>query len=294
MSIHIRDITPEFLKFWNSARNQPASIKKQLWFDLYENPNLDVFEIYFSRYGRRNNIETALQKYDKAVEGIQSISPKISPIIEDITPKCVELFEQSRYEIPFVLMVGVFNSDAWVTEFDGQATTFMALEVDTNMNLPSVEITIAHEIAHSFHAHCSSLKQDTTTVGEGLILEGLAVLSSMLLVPDAPEVTYLWPGGEQTVTGQDCQEWLNECRSHQQYICEQLLQDIERSDEERYASYFFSRLQTQRQGIPLRAGYVVGYELVKTLYEQYSIAELARWSSQRVMSETYQQLHQMV
>ena len=294
MSVHIRDVTPDFLEFWRSARNQPASVKEQLWLDLYENPNRALLEIYFSRYGRRTNLESALQRYDEAVDDIRSISPKVRSIIEQIAPKCAELFEQSVYKLPFVLMVGVFNSDAWVTELDGQATTFMALEVESNRRLSSLAITVAHEIAHSFHAQCSSLKQDTTTVGEGLLLEGLAVLSSMRLAPGSPEIDYLWPGGEQTVTGQDCHDWLHECRSNQRYICEQLLEDFERSDEDRYASYYFSRLQTQREGIPLRVGYVIGYELIRALHKEHTIAELARWSPGRVMAETRQQLRQMI
>lgn len=293
MTIQIRNVTSDFNNFWNRARDQPISVKKQLWHDLYENLNRDIFDIYFSRYGHRENLETALQRYEEVVDDIHSNVPQIRLLIEQTAPKCAHLFEQNEYELLFVLMVGVFNSDGWVVELDGQATTFMALEVDSNRKLSSVEILVAHEIAHCFHAQCSTLKQNTTTVGEGLILEGLAVLSSTLLVPDASEAAYLWPGGDKTITGQDCQEWVNECRNSQKYICEQLLKDFEQSDENRYASYFFSRLRTQRQGIPLRAGYVIGYDMVRTLYKKYTIAELARWSPERVMSETYQQLKQL-
>ena len=295
MSTDIRDITPNFLEFWNRASNQPLSVQKELWLELYESPNREIFDIYFSRYGRRNNLETALQKYAEIADEIPAVATKVSPIIEQTSPKCAKLFEQSEHEHPFVLMIGVFNSDAWVTELNGKATTFMAMEVKTNRNTPSAEILIAHEMAHSFHAHCSPLKQNTTTIGEGFILEGLAVLSSMYLVPDEPEAAYLWPGGEQTITGRDCQEWVDECRVNQSYICEQALRDFERDDEDRYAAYFFSRLRTQREGIPLRAGYVIGYDIVKALHnDDYTIAELARWSPERVRAETYQQLRRIV
>lgn len=289
----IRDITPDFLTFWEKAQNRPTTVQRQLWQDLYEGPNRDVFDIYFSRYGNRQNLNSAFQKYDQIVGRVQEIAPHIDRVIEQIVPTCASLFECEEHELPFVLMVGVFNSDAWVTELSGQATTFLALEADVNSKLSSLPITIAHEVTHGLHARCSNLKMNSTLVGEGLFLEGLAVCVSRIVVPDAPEVSYLCPGGEQTLAGQDCREWLDECRNRYTYVCEQLLANITQADEETYASYFWSREQTRRTGIPLRVGYVVGYDLVRQLHQQYPIAEMARWTPEQVMKKTRQQLERL-
>ncbi|MGB0388109.1 MAG: hypothetical protein ACPGWR_25105 [Ardenticatenaceae bacterium] len=59
----------------------------------------------------------------------------------------------------------------------------------------------------------------------------------------------------------------------------------DKSNENTYASYFWNRPQSQQKGIPLRAGYVVGYQLVKELYTRYTIYEIARLWLQRTVSE---------
>lgn len=49
MSTRIRDISRSFIEFWKRAKNKPVAVQKQLWLELYEGPNRDVFDIYFSR-----------------------------------------------------------------------------------------------------------------------------------------------------------------------------------------------------------------------------------------------------
>lgn len=293
MSLDIRNLTPTFLDFWEQAGGQPRFVQEQLWHELYETPNQDVFDVYFSRYGRRANLGNALDGYDDVVARVAAITPEIISRAEQIAPKCMALVGKETAVLPLVLLVGVFNSDGWVTELNGTPTTFLALEVESNSKLAVIDVVLAHELTHGLHAQCCDLKINTTTVGEGLFVEGLAVLVSTLIVPTTPEVVYLCPGGGKTLTGQSCSDWLADCYQQLSFLCQELLRDLERADEERYASYFWSRQQTKREGVPLRAGYVIGYEIMKRLSQQHRIAELARWSSDQVMAAVRQQLQEM-
>ena len=112
-------------------------------------------------------------------------------------------------------------------------------EAEKNRRLRDIEILVAHEGAHTFHASCSTFRLNDTVVGEGLFIEGLAIVASILVSPGTPEVAYLCPGGERTLQGQDCHEWLAECDNRWPELRRLLLRDMERSDQGRFAAYFW-------------------------------------------------------
>ncbi|MEM7111064.1 MAG: DUF2268 domain-containing putative Zn-dependent protease [Chloroflexota bacterium] len=292
--LEINNICPDFVDFWAEARDQKPSLQKKLWHERYRQRHEAIFDVYFSRYGRLSSLDTALLQFEATANKVQQLAPQLTQQIERLAQASAQLFAADRADLQFVLLVGLFNSDAWVTELNGRLTTFLALEAKTNSRLSVLEVTIAHELAHAFHGELSQLKMNSTMVGEGLFLEGLAVLASTILVPERKTADYLCPGGNQTATGQDCAAWLAECKAQMPFLRQRLLQDLKISDENVYASYFWNRPQSQQAGIPLRSGYVVGYQLVKALHSRYSIAEMARWSPQQTIFEIRHALNESI
>lgn len=280
----IENLCPDFLAFWEQARGQPPAEQEQLWDALYEAPHRELFEIYFAFFGARTNLVPAFQRYDGVIPTIRSIAPAIEALIQAVGPRCGELFGVPEIDAAYVLMVGVFNSDSWSTNWRGRPTSFLALESEANSQLRNLEITIAHEAAHGYHKACRPDNHTGMHIGADVFSEGLAVLASALVSPGAPEAAYLCPGGELTRDGQPCADWVAECDQRWGLLRQSILRDLERSDPELQSVYFHMHDQRQHP-IPARAGYVVGYRLVQELARTYSVAEMARWPIDRVYQE---------
>ena len=54
--------------------------------------------------------------------------------------------------------------------------------------------------------------------------------------------------------------------------------------------YFYSRKDVSPTDIPTRAGYFVGYHAVRVLGQEHTVAAMARWPAERVLTETRQVL----
>jgi uncharacterized protein YjaZ len=151
--------------------------------------------------------------------------------------------------------------------------------------LEGLDIMLAHEATHGFHAWASNLRLQTTTVGEGIFMEGLAVLVSQIACPGASEASYFWPGSEHTTDGQTPTTWFDECCRCWEDIRRRLLEDLDRTDEARFASYFWTRAATRQVGIPVCTGYFAGYRVVQALRGAYAVAEMVRWPIERAVDE---------
>lgn len=287
--VHIMNICSNFLAFWEVAANCRQDEQKRLWHTLYEEPHRAIFDVYYRLYGHPAGLEGALTRFGTVAPQLCTRLPDIVQAIEQVVPQCAQLFATTPDDAQYVLMVGLFASDSWATLLHGKPTSFLALEVEHNLNLRTVTISIGHEAAHTFHQQCSSFPSANPTVGEGLFLEGLAILASTVVTPDAPEVAYLWPGGEHTITGQACQAWVAECDAQWPELRRWLLRDFDRTDQ--YPSYFYVYpKEGLPAGVPMRAGYVAGYRILDRLGQRYSVAEMARWSQERAMTEVQQVL----
>lgn len=297
MALSIENICPDFLKFCERAQGRDPAAQQQLWHTFYEAPHQEIFDLYYSRWGNPTQLADALDRFPAIAPRVRELSSLVEEIITQIEPQCARLFDAPEVVLRYVLLVGLFSTNGWATTFRTKPTSFLAMEAEENRRLRDIEILVAHEGAHTFHASCSTFRLNDTVVGEGLFIEGLAIVASILVFPGAPEVAYLCPGGERTLQGQDCHEWLAECDNRWPELRRFLLRDLERSDQGRFAAYFWGRrLQsdpTWQETLPSRSGYVAGYRVVSALNTTYTISDMARWSPQRAMLEMRQVLERM-
>jgi hypothetical protein len=282
--ILIQDCTPEFFSFWEQAQSLDLAQQIERWQTLYQAPHQDVFALYYSRWGHPDKLPAALQRFGHSASAIQAAVPLVKQRTAHVPQTLSPLLNIPQWAPPFVLLVGLFASDAWATPFRGQPTCFLALEQITDQ-LAGLDITLAHEATHGFHARESNLRLQTTTVGEGMFMEGLAVLVSRIICPGASEASYFWPGSERTTDGQTPATWLDECRRCWEDIRRRLLEDLDRTDEARFASYFWTRAATRQVGIPVCSGYFAGYRVVQALSNANPVAEMVRWPIERAVKE---------
>jgi uncharacterized protein YjaZ len=187
-------------------------------------------------------------------------------------------------------MIGLFQSDAWATSLCGQPTSFLTLEHIASPR--QLEITVAHEAAHTLHRRSASPPLDDWvhggTVGEGLFTEGLAVLTSARVVPGASDAEYL------NNHGPDGPAWLAACARQWGEIRQRILGDLGQVDPAHVRAYFAANRATAAQGgLPIRAGYVAGYYILGALNQQHTVAEMACWPATRILAEIREVLEAM-
>jgi hypothetical protein len=51
----IENLCPDFLAFWEQARDKPVEEQEGLWHALYELPHRELLEIYFTFFGSRSS-----------------------------------------------------------------------------------------------------------------------------------------------------------------------------------------------------------------------------------------------
>jgi len=276
MPIEIADACADFLRFCDEALDQPPSRQLELWRRLYEEPNRALFDLYYSRYGTRGRAGQVLGRLLAAAPTIRETAPRVAALVERVVPRCATLLGFVEGDLRYVLMVGLFQSVAWQADFEGRPTSFLALETAPNQDLAAVELALAHETAHALHRLASGIKAEGTHVGEGLLCEGVAVLSSMRLCPGWPEAAYLLPL-ETTDDGQPRDAWLADCERRGPELRDRLLADLDRDDVGTFAAYFWEANQHAPRGLPPRSGYVVGRRLVEALVDRHPLVEIVRW-----------------
>ncbi|MEA3396505.1 MAG: DUF2268 domain-containing putative Zn-dependent protease [Chloroflexota bacterium] len=275
MTVHVENLIPDFLAFWEQSQDLSLPEQKRLWQTLYEELHRDVFDVYYSRWGNPARLEEALLKFPEVVPRLPELSHNIQTRIAGIVTRCARLFAAPEIDLDVVVMVGSFTSNGWLTFFRGKPTVFLALECFATPRY--LELLIAHELAHGFHAQCSATPWAEFAIGEALFGEGLAIVASANICPDATEEETLW-----FKTGYA--DWLAECAARWPELRRRFLADLAKIDEPLYASYFGEK--GPAAGLPKRAGYFVGARVIQSLSQQHTLAELARWSPERAVAET--------
>jgi hypothetical protein len=166
-------------------------------------------------------------------------------------------------DVDVQVLVGLFSSDGWVTNFRGRRTLVLAAEY-----LPDYDdVFFAHECAHLVH-HAAGF--DGETVAAAVIAEGFAVGVSAALVPGHEETVYLWMRD-----GYD--DWLGECVEREDELRARLRGDLDSEDGDVYASWFLGR--PNDSGLPPRCGYFVAHRWILEFGVRFH--ELVGWDYTR-------------
>lgn len=280
--IHIKNICSDFFLFWEQAQHCTLSEQKELWLKTYEDTHRDIFDLYYNHWGDPTLLEDALKRFPHTIPTLRRVAENVDDRIKAITKKCAEIFETTE-DVAFVVMVGVFRSNGWTAMFRNRLTSFFALEWFTEPH--HLDILIAHETAHSLHIQCNPHDWTGFTIGGGLFREGLATVVSEMVCPGATEEEYLWFS-----TG--FSHWIKECERRWKEIGQRLLQDLARVDMDLYKVYF--NVKRPETNLPMRVAYIFGYHIVAALQNEYTVAEIARWSPERAVAEARQALKRMV
>ncbi len=236
----------------------------------------DVLDFYEEHY---NDLDTpseeVFSRYPDVASAIRTVSAGAETAIAEAVKRCAATLGVAELSGRHIVMVGRFSSNAWADLFRGEPTCFYALELIPNVN--TLVIMAAHETTHVLHHRVSDVPFEGATVAEKLMLEGLATLASEATVPRLKDETYLWPGYSTTTEGHEVTAWLADCTARRPELKGQLLRDLDRDDPATLGRYFDAGSKNRHERTPTRAGYAVGYWLLRSLHRRFRLSELIRW-----------------
>lgn len=283
MPVVIDDITGDFFAFWERAEHRPPAEQARRWRDEYIAAHRSLFDASGGRHGSEDTLMPAMARFSSIVPRLRADLPRIRGAIERVTPNLAGCFAIDDADMRWVLLVGLFHADGWLTMVDGTPTCFVAVELLGDLRL--AEVLLAHEAAHACHLSCAPDRlDDLDRLGHSLFVEGLAVVASARVVPGFAEGTYLWPGRTRTADDTDVATWVAACESAWPDLRTMLLRNLDRTDEATYAAAFLGG--GEPNGLPIRAGYFAGARLVAALAAEHALADLARWPATRIADES--------
>jgi hypothetical protein len=153
-------------------------------------------------------------------------------------------------QLRYVVMIGVGDSNGWVITFDERPTLFLAVELLPDA--PYDEILVLHELVHVAHQEQASFDDDDSSVADVLLQEGLATALSARLRPGFDHDDYLWFGRP------DVSQWRRACLGAWGHIVRELLAAADSRKVDDLRRFFTGSENSAVDGVPGRAGYLVG------------------------------------
>jgi hypothetical protein len=272
MPITMRNLVPEFLRFWQQAAGQDEQRQLALWHEYVEMYPEVVDDL--RRSGRVADPREALELYPTVLELVKANAEAGTGWVEEAAELVVPVLDAAHLDLQAVVMVGLGTSNGWVSEFRGRPTLFLAVEQIPDTAAP--RILAAHELAHAVQLPLPEATwSDEGPLGQWIYSEGFATALTAELMPEYGLAKHLWFGG-----GYD--DWLAECVRVLPAAQAAILADLESEDDEVAGRYLYLNRESP---FPHRIGYLVGTQLVQDLRRTYGWPELARWSPERAMEE---------
>lgn len=251
VTLHLDDITPRFIKFFDSASqvNANEAQRWELWKTMYDfaatppTPAGDSIA--------RKLLDNAWPQYPTIIPLInpaanQKIFNEAKAISEKIS---VLLMPDSAVEITLRLYVGGFETNAFTTAFNKKIITSVPVEISSATR----NGLMIHELVHAVHIGMGSFSGGwKRTIGTIILTEGLAMRASQAILPGKPDSSYTeyTPG------------WLAEAGRKNNEILQDVLQVVHSNDNADIMNFTMGKGPSGLEREAYYAGWVVvGYWL---------------------------------
>lgn len=271
--MRVESALPDFLAFWGRAERRPAAEQAALWEELYARRWRAVLHEYDRWFAGMGSLEDALGRYGDVVAELEA---RVAAL--EIERGAAEVAALFGVEGPtrVVVFVGFFTADAWFDEgAGGGAAVFFAVEAGPTVRWH--RIMALHEFAHFAHEQARSGRWEDEMPAVMLMAEGLAISTTLRLVPEAP--------AERHFGVEDHAGWSGACREAWPRAARDLLRCVERPDDRARRRFFWPDWGRDDHDVPERFGYFAAAEVLGALLESYDLATVARWPPERAVPE---------
>lgn len=268
LSVQIIDLTPKFLKFYDSAtvKNLDAERRWELWKKLYgfaavpPGPSGEKMA--------RTLLDNAWPKYPGVMDRIRLGAPVLNPAPINILERVAKLLNadtsQDSVKVKLYVFVGGLENNAFAFPDHGIPAVAIPVEIDNK----ELELTMTHEFTHAVHIKIADHIWGSypTTLATLVLMEGLAMRVTEHLIPGHTPETY---------TNARSDTWLKECEAQRVTILKGIQQHLADSASEARSKFIYGE---GTSGHP-REAYYAGWIIIGQLEKQgMTLSDLARLS----------------
>ena len=287
------NVVNDFLAFWDAAKHQPLARQRQWWMRMVEDKHRDYFERAVYRNAdpdqRRAMLDEFLVRVPERVDAIREFNHQISDIHTSLLGQAYIFFKGrfSDYQQQHDLYIGLslFRFDGATRPVHNDAgvpdTLCLGAEMLCRYKPEQIRVTILHEFFHLYHfgfLFQSPRGEEFRTPHMPLMIEGMAVAATEAIEPGWPATFYLHFADDELAAQQD-----DLMHNAARFLA---LIDMSATPEQ-YESWFVNRRSDQA---PPRAGYLLGYEVVKRVLASFTIEQMARMTPAQLREHAEEQL----
>jgi hypothetical protein len=101
-------------------------VQRRLWDELYERPNRDLFDLYYTNWASRDSLDEALERFSTNAPRMRATADTLPGRVARSIRATAAFLERPVPDVDVQVLVGLFSSDGWVTNFRGRRTLFLA------------------------------------------------------------------------------------------------------------------------------------------------------------------------
>lgn len=277
----IQDATAAFLTFWESSKNLPPA--KQI-----KNFNKEVvpkapeyYQFKFKKWEKQGkNVDAELTKVFVEFKDIETSFRKNAKSLSADLNKNISTFMNSFSDFKPDFSIFVLHSlgemDGGSREINGQSQAIFGVDnIAKFHNGTDSRAFFHHELFHFYHQNKSNVAA-FEKLYQPLWMEGLATYVSEQLNPGSSEAELMLdvPEGTVTLIKAKLPDLLLGLQS-------ELGHTIESENDPTYAKYFL--LSSEDKLVPKRAGYYLGYIIIKNAAKGRSLKELAQMNKDEAL-----------
>lgn len=269
----IDNSTDVFIEYHEQVQNLTEEKKLSLFHSVVVKSNPIFYQYKFDQW-KENDVDSDIEilRHVEAFEGYKDRFVFLNRKIPTQIDSALQLFKKefsdfkSDFEIYYLHSLGEMNGGVRV--IGGQDRFIIGLDViaqihDWENNIPFFHHELFHLYLNQFYAPSDSGQYVQDAIYNDLWQEGLATYVSYALNPQA---------SHKELMLDIPQDLSQKTEAVIKYIANDLVKNMFSTEDEVYQRYFL--MSSKSDVVPQRAGYFVGFLLVKQLAERHTLQEL--------------------
>jgi hypothetical protein len=269
----VRDLTPTFWRFWDEARGKPEAEQLRLLREHVVATHPDVYTAEVLNLDTTLPLDEALaQRWPrflafagKHLDTARGLSASLKQDLPRYEARFRRTFPDLAYtgEVYFVSSLGAF--DGGTRQVKGRTALLFGVDVIAAIHgeKADLEAFFDHELFHIYHKQFPDPELEGS-IAHALWKEGLATYVAATLNPETPESLLFGLPADMP----------ERSRATLPTLAAELRTRLGSKSPEDYKTFFLGN--AQREDIPARSGYYVGYLVARELGRTRSLPELAR------------------
>ena len=278
-------LMPDFYAYWDKAVHEPLETRLSLWDTLFERNHTEFYEQVVYRMSGQDpaRIKPRLLKgflgslQDADVQRMKDSEERVIELIPLAINDLKTILPEEKGSTTHYILPALNLTSGSARPYKGDMVVYYGLETLSKFKNPAdIKAIIAHETFHVYHfrhlfpfyreKYGENVSMMSALQGEGLLflafMEGLTVYAVEKLYPDVFRPGLI----EENVPLYEKNFIL---------YTKEFLKDIENFNYPVYQKYFIDSYENPE--MPEKFGYWLGYSVIKSLINEFSIQEMMTW-----------------